>query len=96
MHRASYVCSLKQSLGHQVSDEIRTVLVAERQKQGVSLNRLAERAGIDRVSLGRFESDGRYPTFWYLFDVANGLGLDFAKVVAKAQRQCGAGKGKKK
>jgi len=64
--------------------------VAERARKGISLNQLAELAGIDRVSLGRFEADDRFPSFWYLCDIAQAMGMDFAKVVAKAQRQCEA------
>jgi len=59
-HSVFYLHGLKESRGRRISTEIREILVAERARKGLSLNQLAELAGVDRVSLGRFET-GDFP-----------------------------------
>jgi transcriptional regulator with XRE-family HTH domain len=65
---------------------------AERERQGVSMNVLAERAGLSQPMISLVERDLRNPTLDTLLRIANALELDLSKVIAKATMAAGAKK----
>lgn len=73
------------SRGRLINSALIQLLREGREKRGLSLNEVAQRAGVDRVSLGRVEKGGRFPGLWYLYDVAQGIGLDFKSCIKEAE-----------
>lgn len=78
------------SRGRLISSALIQLLKQEREKRGLSINEVAQRAGVDRVSLGRVEKGGRFPGLWRLYDVAEAIGLDLATCIRKAEKQLDA------
>lgn len=80
-----------------ISKAVIALLKQERLSRGLSVNEVAQRAGVDRVSLGRVEKENRYPGLWYLIDVADAIGIDLKTCIKKAEKQLdGKAKVKKK
>lgn len=61
-------------------DPLVVTLLAERRRQGLSQEELAERAGVSRMSVGRFERGDRLPNLWTLRQISAALGLDLVLV----------------
>lgn len=59
------------------------LLKAERQRQGVSTNKLASQIGISRTTITNLDCDDARPTLWVLLKMADGLGLDLSECLAK-------------
>lgn len=51
------------------------LLKQERERQGISANKLASKIGISRTTITHLESDDACPTYWVLLKMADGLGL---------------------
>lgn len=62
------------------------MLKNEREKQGVSANALAKRIGISRTTITNQDCDDSRPTLWVLLKMADGLGVDLAKMMDKASQ----------
>lgn len=57
------------------------LLKAERERQGLSANKLAAKIGISRTTITHLESDDASPTYWVLLKIADGLGLKLGDCV---------------
>lgn len=66
----------------------------ERTRQGLSMDRLATKAGLSKGMISLVERDLRNPTFYTLVRIARALKLDFGEVFEKATAQ--VSKGQKK
>lgn len=63
------------------------VLTEEREKQGLSKNKLATRAKIDRAGLIRAERGDKNPTIGFYIEWCRGLNLKFSVAVQRAERR---------
>jgi transcriptional regulator with XRE-family HTH domain len=61
----------------------------ERERQGISMNVLSERAGLSQAMISLVERDLRNPTLDTLLRIANALDLDLGKVISKATLAAG-------
>jgi transcriptional regulator with XRE-family HTH domain len=69
-----------------VLSEIVAQLVAEaRRQEGLSMDELADRAGVDRTYLGLLERRSRQPTLAVAANLAEALGLSLSELVAEAE-----------
>jgi transcriptional regulator with XRE-family HTH domain len=71
----------------QVCASVAAILKTERLRQGLSLTRVAEQAGLSRQMIGYVEKGMRTPTVDTLLRIAGVLGLDAADVLRRAQRR---------
>lgn len=62
------------------------VVRAERERQGVSQERLGNMADLDRTYMSGLERGLRNPTLGTMEKIADALGTTVAKLVAKAER----------
>lgn len=62
------------------------LLKAERQRQGLSMERLAEMAGISTSMVSLIERDLRNPTLDTLFRMSDALKVDLAILISKAEK----------
>lgn len=58
----------------------------ERLRQGISMERLAAKAGLSKGMISLVERDLRNPTFYTLLRIARALHLDFGEVVRRASK----------
>ena len=58
-------------------------LVAKREEQGMSQNRLSELAGVSRTGIRHFESGTTNPTLYFFLKVAKALDVDLTAVLDK-------------
>lgn len=56
-----------------------------RAELGLSHERLAEKAKIDRPSIGRLESGERIPSILYFYDLAKGLDIPLSELIEMAE-----------
>ena len=69
-----------------VLSEIVSQLVAEaRRQEGLSMEELADRAGVDRTYMGLLERRSRQPTLAVAANLAEALGLSLSELVAEAE-----------
>ena len=61
----------------------------ERERQGISMNVLSERAGLSQAMISLVERDLRNPTLDTLLRIANALDLDLGKIISKATLAAG-------
>ncbi|MGH3039596.1 MAG: helix-turn-helix domain-containing protein [Gaiellaceae bacterium] len=77
-----------------VLSEIVAQLVAEaRRQEGLSMDQLAERAGVDRAHIDLLERRSRQPTLAVAANLAEALGLSLSALVAEAEHGVGVGDG---
>ena len=62
------------------------LLRQERERQGLSMNLVAERAGLSQQMVSYVEREMRNPTLETLLRMAAALEIDLAKILALAQR----------
>jgi len=55
--------------------QIVLALKAERERQGISANALAQQIGVSRAAITHLEADRSRPTLWMVIRIAQGLGL---------------------
>ena len=70
-----------------VSSHLAHLLREEREKQRVSLQALARKAGLARQTITFIETESQSPSFDTMFRITSALGLDLAKLIARAQRR---------
>jgi transcriptional regulator with XRE-family HTH domain len=69
-----------------VGAEVAALLRAEREKRGLSMNSVAERAGLSQPMVSLVEREMRKPTLDTLLRIAVALEVDLAEVLQRAQR----------
>ena len=67
--------------------ELIRLFQAERQKQGLSYQQLAEISGIHRTTISLIERNMQNPTVLICKKLANALQVSFAEFVKKAERK---------
>ena len=73
-------------LNDSICADVARILRDERERQNVSLNSLAQQAGLSRQTVRFIEKEERNPTLMTLLRIASVLGLKLEEVVAKARR----------
>jgi transcriptional regulator with XRE-family HTH domain len=66
-------------------ERVVAVLMAERLRQGLAREKLADAAGVHRTTVSRTERGLMSPTLYVLHAMACALGLQFSDVVLKAE-----------
>jgi transcriptional regulator with XRE-family HTH domain len=75
-----------------VLSEIVAQLVADaRRQEGLSMDELADRAGVHRTYIGLLERRSRQPTLAVAANLAEALGLSLSELVAEAEHDVGQG-----
>ena len=69
-----------------VGSQVATLLRAEREKRGLSMNAVAERSGLSQSMVSLVEREERNPTLDTLLRMATALEIDHADVIVRAQR----------
>lgn len=69
-----------------VCSHVARILREERERQGLSMNKVAERAGLSQQMVSYIEREMRNPTLETLLRICAALDIDLAQVIAKANR----------
>jgi transcriptional regulator with XRE-family HTH domain len=69
-----------------VCSRVAHILRKEREKQGISMNLVAERAGLSQQMVSYVERGMRNPTLETLLRMAAAIQVDLSKVLKQAQR----------
>jgi len=69
-----------------ISSQVARLLKVEREKQGLSLNLLAEKAGLSRQTVSYIEQEAQSPTLDTLLRITLALDVDLEKVIAQARK----------
>ena len=72
-----------------ISLQVIRLLKAEREKRGISMNLLAQRAGINRQTVAFIEQGLRNPTMNTLFRLTTALEVQPEKIIARARKLAG-------
>lgn len=70
-----------------ISSQVARLLREEREKRGLSLNRLAQRAGLSRQTVSYVEQEVQNPTLDTLLRITSVLEVDLEKVLAQARKR---------
>ena len=74
----------KKDVSRSVSLEVVRLLRKERIRRELSLNQLAEKAGLSRSMVSYVERGMRNPTLQTLLRIANALNVDLSKLIKRA------------
>jgi DNA-binding XRE family transcriptional regulator len=69
-----------------ISSQVACLLKEERMKRGLSLNLLAERAGLSRQTVSYVDQEVRSPTLDTLLRITTAMGVDLEKIIARARK----------
>ncbi|MFZ1072914.1 MAG: helix-turn-helix transcriptional regulator [Verrucomicrobiia bacterium] len=72
-----------------ISSQVVRLLKAEREKRGISLNLLAQKAGVSRQTVAFIEQGLRNPTMNTLFRLTTALEVEPEKIIARARKLAG-------
>jgi transcriptional regulator with XRE-family HTH domain len=72
-----------------ISLQVSRLLKAEREKRGISLNLLAQKAGVNRQTVAFIEQGLRNPTMNTLFRLTSALEVEPEKIIARARKLAG-------
>jgi len=72
-----------------ISLQVIRLLKAEREKRGISMNLLAQKAGINRQTVAFIEQGLRNPTMNTLFRLTTALKVEPEKIIARARKLAG-------
>jgi transcriptional regulator with XRE-family HTH domain len=75
-----------------VCSRVARILRQEREKRKLSMNAVAERAGLSQQMVSYVEREMRNPTLETLLRIAAAIGIDFVQVLQKAVRSAGRSK----
>jgi transcriptional regulator with XRE-family HTH domain len=75
----------------QVSEIVAQLVTDARRQEGLSINDLADRAGVHRTYVGLVERRSRQPTLAVAASLAEALGLSLSELVAEAEHDAGNG-----
>jgi XRE family transcriptional regulator, regulator of sulfur utilization len=70
-----------------ISSQVAALLKEEREKRGLSLNLLAQQAGLSRQTVSYVEQEVQNPTLDTMLRITSALEVDLADVIARAIRQ---------
>lgn len=80
-----YPASVRQDQSLQaIASNVATLLRDERKRQGLSMDLLAEKAGLSQSMISLVERDLRNPTLDTLLRISQALKLDLAEVIRQA------------
>jgi transcriptional regulator with XRE-family HTH domain len=77
--------------GIQVSEIVAQLVTDARRLEGLSIDELADRAGVHRTYVGLVERRSRQPTLAVAASLAEALGLSLSELVAEAEHDAGNG-----
>ena len=66
--------------------EVARILREERERRGLSVNVLSQRAGLSRTMISYVEREDRHPTLDTLVRITEALEIDIAEVIRRAAR----------
>jgi transcriptional regulator with XRE-family HTH domain len=69
-----------------ISSQVACLLKEEREKRGLSLNVLAQKAGLSRQTVSYVEQEVQNPTLDTLLRITSVLEVDLEKIIAKARK----------
>ena len=69
-----------------ISSQVACLLKEERKKRGLSLNVLAQKAGLSRQTVSYVEQQVQNPTLATLLRITSVLEIDLEKIIAKARK----------
>jgi transcriptional regulator with XRE-family HTH domain len=78
------------SLRGVISSQVARLLKAERERRGISLNLLAEKAGLSRQTISYVEQEVQSPTLETLLRITWALEVDLEKIIARARKLASA------
>lgn len=70
-----------------ISSQVACVLKEEREKRDLSLKALAKKSGISRQAISYVEQEVQSPSLDTLLRITFALGVDLAKIIARAQKR---------
>jgi transcriptional regulator with XRE-family HTH domain len=70
-----------------ISSQVARLLKEERQKRGLSLNVLAQRAGLSRQTVSYVEQEVQNPTLDTLLRITSVLEVDLEKIISQARKR---------
>jgi transcriptional regulator with XRE-family HTH domain len=70
-----------------ISSHVAAVLKEEREKRDLSLKVLARKAGVSRQTISYVEQEVQSPSLDTLLRITSALGVDLAKIIARAQKR---------
>ncbi len=70
-----------------ISSQVARLLKEERQERGLSLNLLAQKAGLSRQTLSYVEQEVQSPSLDTLLRTTLALGVDLEKIIARARKR---------
>ena len=73
-----------------ISLQVIRLLKAEREKRGISMNLLAQKAGVSRQTVALIEQGLRNPTMNTLFRLTSALEVEPEKIIARARKLAGS------
>ena len=73
-----------------ISLQVIRLLKAEREKRSISLNLLAQKAGVSRQTVAFIEQGLRNPTLNTLFRLTSALEVEPEKIIARARKLAGS------
>ena len=86
----AYFCPVASDKSQQaVCSRVVRILREEREKRGLSMNVVAERAGLSQQMVSYVEREMRNPTLETLLRIARAMSIDFAEVMRRALRTTG-------
>ena len=74
-----------------ISLQVARLLKEEREKRGISLNLLAQKAGLNRQTVSFIEQGLRNPTLNTVFRLTSALEVEPEKIIARARKLAGGG-----
>ena len=74
-------------LSDAISSQVAFVLKEEREKRDLSLKVLAEKSGVSRQTISYVEQEVQSPSLDTLLRITSALGIDLAKIIARAQKR---------
>ncbi len=72
-------------LNELISSQVACLLKEEREKRGLSLNVVAQKAGLSRQTVSYVEQEVQNPTLDTLLRITSVLEIDLEKIIAKAR-----------
>lgn len=70
-----------------IGSEVAHLLKEEREKQNLSLNVVAQRAGLARQTVSYIEQETQSPTLETLLRITSVLGIELERIIAEARKR---------